>query len=110
MNKEELIRKFTSRKFIIAAISAITGVIALLVGDNAAVQTIAGALMIVVPAVVYCVTEGRVDAASAAAITSAVTDAAEKLGADEKTVQTIGKLGDAAQVLLTDTQQLDSDT
>lgn len=105
MKKEEWIRKFTSRKFIIAAISALTGVIALIVGDNAAVQTIAGALMIVIPAVVYCITEGRVDAASAAAITGAVADAAEKLGADKNTVQSIGKFGDAAQALLTDTEK-----
>ena len=52
-----IIKKLTSRKFIIAAITAIAGIITLFVGDNEVVQVIAGAAMTIIPTVVYCLME-----------------------------------------------------
>lgn len=97
-----IIKKLTSRKFIIAAITAIAGIITLFVGDNEVVQVIAGAAMTIIPTVVYCLMEGIVDAKSFKVITEATADAAEKLGADEKTVNMIEQVGAVGEVLTED--------
>ncbi len=102
MNKEKLIKKLTSRKFLMTAITAIAGIITMIVGDNVVVQTVAGALMTIVPTVVYCVTEGSVDAASVKTVTDATTEAAEKLGASESTINAIEKVGELAGTLAGD--------
>lgn len=94
--KSTLLQKLTSRKFILAALTALTGVCTLLFGENAAVQTVMGALMVILPAIVYCITEGKIDAASISQISNAITDAAEKLGASKNTLDGLGKIGDAA--------------
>lgn len=100
MKKEELIRKLTSRKFIIAIITAIVGVITLAAGYNETVQTIAGAAMVIVPAVVYCFIEGKVDAASVKTVTDATAEAAKKLGADNNTTEQIEKIGGAIEAMV----------
>ena len=97
-----IIKKLTSRKFIIAAITAIAGIITLFVGDNEVVQVIAGAAMTIIPTVVYCLMEGIVDAKSIKTITEATADAAEKLGADDKTVNMIEQVGAVGEVLTED--------
>lgn len=94
-----IIKKLTSRKFILAAITAIVGIITLIVGDNEAVQVIAGAAMTIVPTVVYCLMEGIVDAKSIKTITEATAEAAEKLGADKATVNMIEQVGAVGEVL-----------
>lgn len=97
--KKGLIKKLTSRKFIVTAITAIAGIITMLAGENAAVQTIAGAAMTILPTVVYCVMEGVIDAKSVKTITEAAADAAEKLGADDATVNVIEQMGAVGEVL-----------
>lgn len=97
-----IIKKLTSRKFIIAMITAITGIIVMCIGENAVVQTIAGAAMTIVPTVVYCIMEGVVDAKSIKTITEATADAAEKLGANEQTVQMIEQMGAVGEILTDD--------
>ena len=94
--------KFTSRKFIVTAISTIAGIITLFVGESEIVQTIASALMIVVPVVVYCITEGIVDAKSVKTITETVADTAEKLGASEDTINVIEKVGEIGEMIVGD--------
>ena len=99
MNKN-LISKLTSRKFIVTAISAIAGIITMIVGDNAIVQTITGAAMTIVPIVVYCIMEGVIDSASVKTITEATAEAAEKLGADETVIDAIEKAGEITEILV----------
>ena len=77
--KNNLIKKLTSRKFIVTAITAIAGIVTMIIGNNAAVQTIAGAAMTIIPTVVYCLMEGVIDAKSVQTITKTTADAAEKL-------------------------------
>ncbi|MBE6662822.1 MAG: hypothetical protein E7606_06080 [Ruminococcaceae bacterium] len=96
VQKNTLIQKLTSRKFLLSALAALAGVCALIFGENATVQTVMGALMVILPAVVYCITEGKIDAANVARIADAVTDAAQKLGANDNTVQSLEKIGVAA--------------
>lgn len=107
--KKDLIKKFTSRKFIVAAIAAIAGVITMIVGNNAVVQTIAGALTVIVPTVVYCIMEGVIDAKSIKTITDATADAAEQLGADAQTVDTINKIGATAEALVDNDGEADTE-
>lgn len=82
------LKKLTSRKFLLSAISMAAGLAALCGADETIVSVIAGALMTVLPAVVYCITEGRIDEASAKAVQGAVVDAAAALGADKR-LQTV---------------------
>ena len=92
-------KKFTSRKFIVTAISTIAGIITLFVGENEIVQIIASALMIVLPTIVYCITEGVVDAKSVKTITEAAVDVAEKLGVSEDKIDVIEKVGEIGEML-----------
>ena len=98
--KEKLIKKLTSRKFIVTVITAITGIITMIVGENEVVQIISGAAMTIVPTIVYCITEGVIDARSIKTITDATTDVAEKLGATDEVVNTIEQIGEAGEILV----------
>ena len=98
--KKNILEKITSRKFIVTAITAIAGIITMFIGENEMVQTIAGAAMTIVPTIVYCLMEGVIDAKSIETVTKATVDAAEKLGVDEKTVDTIGKVGEVGEILV----------
>jgi hypothetical protein len=97
--KNNLLKKLTSRKFIVTAITAIAGIVTMAIGENAVVQTIAGAAMTIIPTVVYCLMEGVIDAKSVKVITDATADAAEKLGADDATVNVIEQMGAVGEVL-----------
>ena len=99
MTKEQIIKKFTSRKFLLTLIANLAAIIAIIVGDHAIVDAVAGLVMAVVT-VVYCVIEGKLDAASLKTVTDATAKAAEAFGADEKTVNKIEDVGDAVGVLL----------
>lgn len=56
--------KLTSRKFWLAIITIISGIVSLLGFDDSAVKDIVSALLILVPSIVYIFTEGRIDAAA----------------------------------------------
>ena len=95
-----ILKKLTSRKFIVTAITAITGIITLFVGDNEVVKIISGAAMTIIPTVIYCLTEGIIDAKSIKTITEVAADAAEKLGADETTVDVIEQIGTIGETIV----------
>lgn len=97
--KKSVLEKLTSRKFIVTAITAIAGIITLIIGENEVVQIVAGALMTVIPTIVYCIMEGTIDAKSVKTITDATADAAEKLGANEKVVDAIEQVGEVGEIL-----------
>jgi len=97
---KNFLKKLTSRKFIVTAISAIAGIVTLIVGENAIVDIVASALMVVIPTIVYCITEGVIDAKSIATITEATADAAEKLGASEQVVDTIEQIGEIGEMIV----------
>jgi hypothetical protein len=101
--KEQLIKKLTSRKFIVTLITAITGIITVIIGENEMALIISGAAMTIVPTIVYCIMEGVIDAQSVKVITDATADAAEKLGAKEEVVDTIEQIGKVGEIL-TDTE------
>lgn len=96
---KKFLEKLTSRKFIVTAITTITGIITMIIGENEIVNIIASALMVLIPTVVYCITEGVIDAKSVKTITDTVADTAEKLGADDKIVNAIEKAGEVGEIL-----------
>ena len=98
--KKNILEKLTSRKFIVTAITAIAGIITLIIGENEAVQVIAGAAMTIVPTIIYCIMEGVIDAKSVKTIAEATADAAEKLGADEMIVDVIEQAGEIGESLI----------
>ncbi len=98
--KREWIQKLTSRKFILSLIAAVVGILTLVFGENKTLQIIAGAAMTIIPTVVYCISEGKIDAESVKQITGAVSDAAEKLGAEETVSEAIESLGAVGGALL----------
>lgn len=62
MRKEQIIKKLTSRKFIVAVISIISGICLLLGADSDTVSIISGGAMIILPTIAYCLVEGKIDA------------------------------------------------
>jgi hypothetical protein len=94
-------KKFLSRKFLLALIGDIMGIVTMLVGQST-VTTIVGAAAVIVVNVTYCIIEGHIDAKSISQITDAAEDIAEELGADEKTVNAIGQIGFVAEGLVED--------
>ena len=81
-----------SEKF--AKAIAAAGIAALCGANETVVAIVAGAAMTVLPALVYCITEGRIDAASVLAAKQAVGDAADALGASDATQSIIDAAGD----------------
>lgn len=92
--------KLTSRKFILAVITAITGIITLCVGENEVVKVISGAAMTIIPTVIYCIMEGVIDAKSIKTLTDTVVDTAGKLGANETTLDVIEQVGAVGEALV----------
>lgn len=97
--KRTVLEKLTSRKFIVTVITAITGIITMIIGENEIVQIVAGAAMTVIPTVVYCIIEGVLDAKSVKLIVDVTKDVAEKLGASEDAIDVIETIGDIGEVL-----------
>ena len=102
---KKILEKLTSRKFLTTLITVITGIITMIVGENEVVQIIAGALMTIVPTIVYCVIEGTVDAKSVKTIVDTTVDTAKKLGTDEKVVDVIEQVGEIGEMLTEDKKE-----
>lgn len=87
------LKKLTSRKFLLSCISMAAGIALLCGADATAVSVLAGAGMIVLPSLVYCLIEGRTDSAAVTASKEAILHAAESLGANEAHKSVINAAG-----------------
>ena len=74
-------KKRISRKFLLALITVIAGVVGMLGDPDNVVEAVTAALTALIPTVIYIITEGRIDAAAAGKMADAVSDIAE--GADQ---------------------------
>ena len=92
-----ILRKLTSRKFLMALTAAVSGIITAFVGNGETVNILVGSTMTIIATVVYCIMEGVVDAKSIGKITDAAADIAEELGASGEAVDAINKIGFAAE-------------
>ena len=103
--KRSIIEKLTSRKFIVTLITAIAGLITAIIGENETVQIIVGAAMTIIPTIVYCITEGVLDAKSVKTIAEATAEAAEKLGAKDEVVDSIEQVGEVVETITEATKE-----
>ena len=103
--KRTIVEKLTSRKFIVTVLTAIAGIITAIIGENETVQIIVGAAMTIIPTIVYCITEGVLDAKSVKTIAEATADAAEKLGAKDEVVDTIEQVGEVVETITEATKE-----
>ena len=103
--KRSIVEKLTSRKFIVTAITTIAGIITMIVGENEIVQLIAGAATAIIPTIVYCIMEGKIDAESVKTIADTTVDTAKKLGVEEKVVDAIEQAGEIVESLTEDTKE-----
>lgn len=62
MNKEDLIRKLTSRKFWLAVAAFVNGLLVAFKVDGETVETVSGLIMSAAAVIAYIVSEGLVDA------------------------------------------------
>ena len=62
MNKQDIIRKLTSRKFWLAIAAFITELVVAFKGDAATAETISGMIMAGATVIAYIVGEGLIDA------------------------------------------------
>lgn len=81
---KKLIEKFTSRKFLLAFVATIAGVVAMCGASDGVVEAVTAALTTLIPTVIYIITEGRIDAAAVGQIAGAVQDVAESVADNEK--------------------------
>lgn len=65
MSKENIIRKLTSRKFWLAVVALVTGLLAAFKVDASTIETVSGIIMSAAAVVAYIVAEGMVDAGNA---------------------------------------------
>lgn len=80
-----LLKKLTSRKFLLAMVTVIAGIVAMCGASEGVVEAVAASLTALVPTVIYIVTEGRIDAAAVGQIAGAVQDVAESIANEDKT-------------------------
>lgn len=97
----KLASKFTSRKFLLALLGDIMGIVTMIVGQNLT-TTIIGAAAVIVINVVYCIVEGVVDAKSVAQIADSAVIIADELGAPDEVVDAIDKVGDVVEDIVGD--------
>jgi hypothetical protein len=92
-------KKLTSRKFLLSCVSMATGIALLCGADAATVSVIAGAAMTVLPSLVYCLIEGRIDSAAVTTSKEAILGAADDLGVDKPLRDVIDAAGDMLAAL-----------
>ena len=63
MNKNDIIRKLTSRKFWLAVAAFVTDLIIALKGDAATAETVSGMIMAGATVIAYIIGEGLIDTA-----------------------------------------------
>lgn len=79
----EILKKFTSRKFLAAVAGLVAGVAMAFGLNEGIITTVSGAVMAVGSVIAYIVTEGRVDAAAVGDAAQKVQDAIDAVAGEE---------------------------
>ena len=61
---KDYFKKFTSRKFLLALISVISGIMTMANCDDSLIKLVCSLIMIILPAIAYIITEGVLDKTS----------------------------------------------
>ena len=88
------LKKLTSRKFLLSCVSMGAGIALLCGADATTVSVLSGALMTVLPSLVYCLIEGRIDSASVESSKAAILSAADALGVQPPLTDVLEAAGD----------------
>lgn len=94
-----LLKKLTSRKFLLSCVSMAAGIALLCGADATTVSVVSGALMTVLPSLVYCLMEGRIDSAAIESGKAAALSAADALGAKPPLTDVLEAAGDMLAAL-----------
>ena len=73
-----MLKKLTSRKFAVSLISVIAGIAGMFNISDSVISLITGILMVVLPTVVYVITEGTIDRANVICVLKDVANQLEK--------------------------------
>ena len=79
----EFLKKFKSRKLLVAVIGVLMGVAMIFGVDPNVVETVSGAVVAVVSVVAYIITEGKIDAAAVGDAAQKVQDAVDAVAGQE---------------------------
>lgn len=74
--------KYLSRKFIVTVVAAVAGIVVAVIGHDELVQSVAACAAVVLPAIAYTITEGRIDAAGIRASGEAIEKTLHDTGKD----------------------------
>jgi uncharacterized membrane-anchored protein len=89
INNMKFLEKFKSRKFLIAMLGVISGIATVLSGNGGNIGLIAGVIVIVVSAITYIITEGKIDKAGVTLAVDSVKQIIELIDAVKKdTIET----------------------
>lgn len=99
---KEFLSRLTSRKFILAALTTIAGILTLIFGKNETIEIVMGGLATVLPPLVYCLVEGAVDKERAKTIVTGIQDTAKELGSTEAVDTILEGVEDMAESILDD--------
>ena len=79
----EFLKKFKSRKLLVAVIGVLMGVAMIFGVDPNVAETVSGAVVAVVSVVAYIITEGKIDAAAVGDAAQKVQDAMDAVASHE---------------------------
>ena len=90
--------KYVSRKFIVTVIAAVAGIITAVIEHDELVQSVAACATVVLPTIVYTITEGRIDAAGVRSSGEAVEKTLRDVGEDRaaEVVRNLTNVAEAA--------------
>lgn len=94
---KDFIKKFTSRKFILAAVGIASGFALQFVGSGNMWEEIIGSAIAVICALVYMIVEGKIDADSVKSVSDNTVNILKHAKASKNVVETVEKIGDIAE-------------
>jgi hypothetical protein len=78
-----MLEKFKSRKFLMALLSVVVGILTMFGIADGTVEVVSSIGLIVIPVVIYIVTEGKIDAAAVKKIIDAADDITDIVDGEE---------------------------
>jgi hypothetical protein len=79
-----MLEKFASRKFLMALLSVVTGILVMFGIEDSIVQLVSSVGLIVIPTIIYIITEGKIDAEGVKKIIDTVEDVIDVIDPDEE--------------------------
>lgn len=78
-----MLKKIGSRKFLMALLSVVVGVLSLFGVAEGTIEMVSSIGMVVIPSIIYIVTEGKIDAANIKKITETIDKVVDVIEGDK---------------------------